>query len=456
MAAAFLLEGKILRCPKYIAVNLRLTPSKADSLVNGILELLRSGAFINKQRIVLWPAALLISFVAAILFLAATAHGIIDYKGRPLGSDFSSLYAAGTYVREGQPSAPFDPMRQYEEEQALFGKATPFISWQYPPILLPVAELLASLPYIPALLVWQLATLAFYLGAMVLLLRGNFSLSAIHNRSWVLLAVAFPAVFVNFIHGQNGFLTAALLAGGLALFEVQPILAGVFFGLLAYKPQFLPIVPLALIAAQRWRVLAAMMLTILILAGIAAAVCGSDTWRAFLASTQFAQTAILDLGEMGFEKMQSVFAWVRLWGGSVVLAALLQGIVSLSAAVAIIIIGRKPATFADRGAALCLAVLLTTPYCLDYDLMALAPAIALLGTQGIERGFRPYEKSLLVVLWVVPIIARESAEFLHLPLGTIAMLMAVGFLARRVRQPEGSLPASVRGAPTFARPLGTS
>jgi hypothetical protein len=28
---------------------------------------------------------------------------------------------------------------------------------------------------------------------------------------WLLLAVAFPAVFINIGHGQNGFLTAALI-----------------------------------------------------------------------------------------------------------------------------------------------------------------------------------------------------------------------------------------------------
>jgi alpha-1,2-mannosyltransferase len=125
----------------------------------------------------------------------------------------------------------------------------------------------------------------------------------------------------------------------------------------------------------------------------------------------------------------------------------------LTAAVAIFVIWRMPTTFADRGAALCLAALLATPYCLDYDLMALAPAIALLGAQGLERGFRPCEKSLLVLLWLVPIVTRETAEILLLPLGTIAMLLAAAFLARRALR-EGPLPVSARSALILARPFG--
>jgi hypothetical protein len=53
-----------------------------------------------------------------------------------------------------------------------------------------------------------------------------------------LIAAAFPAVFVNIGHGQNGFLTAALLGSALLSLDRRPWLAGALIGLLAYKPQF--------------------------------------------------------------------------------------------------------------------------------------------------------------------------------------------------------------------------
>ena len=40
----------------------------------------------------------------------------------------------------------------------------------------------------------------------------------------ILWATEFPAVFINAGHGQNGFLTAALLGGGLVLLEKRPML----------------------------------------------------------------------------------------------------------------------------------------------------------------------------------------------------------------------------------------
>jgi hypothetical protein len=47
-----------------------------------------------------------------------------------------------------------------------------------------------------------------------------------------------PCGFVNVGHGQNGFLTAALLGGALHLIDRRPWIAGVLIGCLAYQPQF--------------------------------------------------------------------------------------------------------------------------------------------------------------------------------------------------------------------------
>ena len=77
------------------------------------------------------------------LILFATSQGTLDWKGRPLGTDFSNVYAAGTYVLEGQPAAPFEPAKQFAREQAIFGTATQFYGWHYPPFFLALAALLA-------------------------------------------------------------------------------------------------------------------------------------------------------------------------------------------------------------------------------------------------------------------------------------------------------------------------
>src|SRR5580700_282282 len=120
--------------------------------MGAMLENLRSGALVTRERMRLVACALLIAFAAALAYLAATSHGLNDAQGRPLGTDFSNVYAAGTYVLEGRPQAPFDPATQYAREQAIFGATTPFYGWHYPPFFLFVAAALALLPYVPALL----------------------------------------------------------------------------------------------------------------------------------------------------------------------------------------------------------------------------------------------------------------------------------------------------------------
>ena len=102
----------------------------------------------------------------ALAYLVATSDGLNDTLGRPLGTDFSNVYAAGTLVRDGEPQAPFDPARQYAREQAIFGPATPFYGWHYPPFFLLVAAALATMPYLLALAVWQGASLLLYLLAL--------------------------------------------------------------------------------------------------------------------------------------------------------------------------------------------------------------------------------------------------------------------------------------------------
>ena len=132
---------------------------------------LRDNGFLTRSRMRGWAFLLLAGYAAAILYLALTAHGLNDYRGRPLGTDFSNIYAAGVQALHGDAAAPFDIRRQYRQLQAIFGVNTPVYGWQYPPFFLLVAAPLALMPYLPALIVWQLGTLLLYLAGLRLLLR---------------------------------------------------------------------------------------------------------------------------------------------------------------------------------------------------------------------------------------------------------------------------------------------
>jgi len=450
------------------------------------LEILRCGALVTRERMRLVGCALLVAFMLALAVLAATSHGLNDALGRPLGTDFSNVYAAGTYVREGRPQAPFDPAMQYAREQAIFGTATPFYGWHYPPFFLFVAAALAFLPYVPALIIWQCAAIGLYLLAIQMVLaaptkslgplwpglsrpstpsfslaqrnsdgraeRGNDDVDGVRSSSatvatdplWLLLALTFPAVFVNLGHGHNGLLTAALFGAALAVLNRRPLLAGLLFGLLAYKPQFGILIPLVLVTTGRWRTVAAAAGMVLALVAVTTLAFGLPVWDAFLESAHLTRVVVLESGETGWYKIQSVFAVVRMWDGSVSLAYVAQAAVTIALAVALVWLWHLRVDFNLKAAALIVAAILATPYSLDYDMTALAPAIAFLAVHGLRCGFAPWEKTALAVLWLTPLVARGVTAVILLPIGVPVMAAVLGLVLRRAAALDGYCGGGVR------------
>jgi hypothetical protein len=221
------------------------------------------------------------------------------------------------------------------------------------------------------------------------------------------------------------------MGGALALLDRRPWIAGILFGLLAYKPQFGLMIPLVLLLTGRWRAIAAAAGTVAALTAITTLAFGVEVWPAFLDGTRFTRVVVLEAGETGWYKIQSVFSIVRMWRGSVPLAYAVQGCVTVAIAVALGWLWRSRADFALKAAALPIAAILATPYSLDYDLMVLAPSIAFLALHGLQHGFSPYQRSMLAVLWIVPLIARSVAEATLIPLAVPAMLILFVLILRR-------------------------
>ncbi len=403
----------------------------------GFIDILRSGAWLTRERMRLVAFALLAAMAIGGAFLIATSDGLNDRFGRPLGTDFSNVYAAGTYVLDGEPAAPFDPARQFAREQAIFGPATQFYGWHYPPFFLGLAALLAMMPYWLALVAWQGVTLVLYLWSI----REIVPTQLKDDQIWLLLTLAFPAVFINLGQAHNGFLTAALMGAALTQLDRRPVLSGILIGCLAYKPQFGLLIPLVLVVSGRWRVFAAAAATVALLALLVTIVFGPEIWTAFLASTKFTRSVVLEQGGTGWHKIQSVFSWVRMWGGGIALAYIAQGAVMLLIAAALAWLWRSPAAFPLKAAALLIGSVLATPYSLDYDLMLLAPAIVYFAVDGMTRGFVPWEKTILAALWIVPLIARSVPQATLIPLAVPIMLLAFTVLLRRAMSENGAAQA---------------
>jgi alpha-1,2-mannosyltransferase len=251
--------------------------------------------------------------------------------------------------------------------------------------------------------------------------------------------LAFPAFLVNAGHGQNGFLSAALIGAGALVLNRRPVVAGLLFGALVYKPQLALMIPFALIAARRWT-------TFFVAAATAAALCaasydlwGEALWRAFFDAAPLAR-ATLERHFVGDEKMQSVFAAVRLLHGPLALAYGLQGAAALAAVAALFWLQRRDFRGPAEGPALIVATLLASPFLLDYDLTLLAFPLAYAARQGLARGFAPFEKSILIVAYLLPLLSRLLAGALLLPIAPPILFALLWFVINRREDADEAQP----------------
>lgn len=393
------------------------------------IDIFSKADWINKERVTIYPRIFVTIYALAILIVLALSPTLVDPNGKNIGTDFMTVWSAGKLVQNGTAADVYDYQKHYAvQKEALQwneGQTVPYYGWLYPPLFLMAAGVLALLPYGWALALWMAATLPAYLAAMRAIMPG---------RAAMMAALAFPGVFVNLGHGQNGFLTAGLFGGGLLLLEKRPYLAGFLFGLMAYKPQYGVLIPLALLAGGgHWRTILSAAGTVLAMTVASCALFGPETWQAFFDSAKLTQGVVLEQGSAGWERIQSLFSAVRLLGGSIGLAYTLQAIYAAAAAAAVIWIWRSRAGMALKSAALVTATMMITPYFFDYDLVILALPIAWMAATGLRDGFLPWEKTTLLAVWLLPLLSRALAQYLHTPIAPLMVAALLLAILRRAR-----------------------
>ena len=401
-----------------------------------MLEALKNGCWVTPERLRNYPLIIGVMGILALVVLWSTGQtAMTDLLGRPIGTDFSGFWTAGRMILDGRPADIFDPVTHVTFQRELYQRADIQVyGWHYPPFLMPVAAAVASLSYIVGFIVWQLSTLAMFVAMLRSVLPGQATLVTI-------AAIGFPATFSTLGHGHNAFLTAALLGSGLLLLDRRPVIAGVLFGLLAYKPQFGILLPLVLVLLGQWTAIASASVTVIVMAVGVTLAYGFDIWPAFLAGTEFTRTAVLELGATGWSKIQSVFSAARSFGLPVSVAYFAQAISTL------IVLGALSALCIARcdsrliAAATASGALLATPYCLDYDMTILGVAIAFSVAHALDRGFAPYQATLLVAVWAVPLIARSGMAVTGFPIGVVVMAIFFGSIVHRAlaEAPNGSI-----------------
>jgi hypothetical protein len=258
-----------------------------------------------------------------------------------------------------------------------------------------------------SLTIWSLSGLCGYLFVI-------YKLYSIPDNFW--LSAGFLPTFINFLQGQNGFLSTILLAGGFYNLTNRPMMAGILIGLLSYKPQLGLIIPLALLSGRHYLVFASAATTVLIINAFAFKSFGLATYQAFFHNLKNAH-ALIDQGLLPLYKMPSFFAAMRYLGIPSSVALSFHILIGLAVAIITVYVWRKNVCLELKISTLILASLIAPHHLNDYDLTLLMIPIVLLTKNAVTYGWLKNEKIIVSLAWFIPPMIVVGYTFLNIQIG---------------------------------------
>lgn len=346
--------------------------------------------------------------------------------------DFTAFWAAGKLTLQGDPVAAFD-IETHNQVQATLMEFDTLMPFAYPPPFLLVVTPFALLPYAVAALTWVVLTYAFYILAV-----RQFAPSA----GWT--GAAFPPVLINGIIAQNGLLTGGLFISSLALLKRHPIKSGTVLGCLIIKPHLALLFPLALAAGGYWRAFAAAAVSSVTLALVALLAFGIEAYQAFLEQMPLFSSIAAE-GLVGWHKMASVYASLRLAGLGSTAAWSAHILIACGAALCVALVWRSNAEMNAKAAMLAAASVLISPYIYLYDTALLALPFIYLARSGEDT-------RMIIALWCIPfVVALQQWGFNELinpapllPIAMIALIWRRMRIVRRTAEPGLFIPLHER------------
>lgn len=355
-------------------------------------------------------------FVGAYLYSAAPPFDALGYL---IGRDFVNTWmtARAAIAGDGSISTWFDFDTYNSALKENFGPGFPEHNMGYPPQLLLFVWPFGFLPYLTAYALWCVLGFALY---MVAAAGGE------RRPDRLLMFAVSPAVIINIYGGQNGFLTAALLIGGLNLLDRRPIISGVLFGLLTVKPQMGLLLPLMLVLTGQWRCIASAAVTTLVLVLATTAIFGTEVWLAFFELAVPKQQAVLAYGSGIFPSMMpTAFMNARIAGLPLEGAWTLQGLMSCAAIAAVVWTFWRQRDPILSTALFVSASFLVTPYAFNYDMVVFGWVLARLRDHHTTE---PMDDRFAMAVWTLPV----TTMVLGLALIPASCLVLAAFAARLI------------------------
>ncbi|WP_175922727.1 glycosyltransferase family 87 protein [Burkholderia latens] len=394
--------------------------------------------WLTADRIIPYSCIMLLLFVALLITWAVVTEGFTSDAIALPGVDFSVFWTASHLVLQGHAASAYDASSFLQAELAHFGAYLQHRSlpWLYPPTMLLFIAPVALVPFLPAYFLFFAGSLLCYAYAVSHLSGLRAHLPA--PRAAGLVVVAYSAVCLSALFGQNSILTAGVAALALHLLGKRPIVAGVLIGLLAIKPQLAVVFPFVLIAARAWRTFAAAAISATSFAAAGVALTGP----AALHGLAHAMSTVRDQHFMlasYWLASPTPFAALRLVGASVAGALAVQAAIALLAIASAVYVWRRTHDMRLRAAVLAVATLLTTPYLWSYELTWLGIALFCLIAYGLDEGWLPGDQLILVLAWLLPIFEMLN-RLMKLPqIGPLVLLSVLFVVMRRAVHVAGSV-----------------
>ncbi len=348
---------------------------------NAANRFLRS--LLSPWRLKWYSRAAVLAIAIAFLAVVLTGSGNTTITGR-IGGDYRAFYAAGEIVADGEIENLYSLQTQFDHQRKLLLEPHEFLAFAYPPHFALAYAPLAELPFRASYVVHTLIMVAALALACVLIQRMQPRLIESPFLLFFLALTAYP-ILRSVFGGQNTALSILLIV--LCWYNVvhnRHYQAGIFLGLLFFKPQFaLPLAGLFFLSG-RWRVWVSAGATALVLFAVNAALLGPD-W--FIDWFEGAQSQFLLDGRISYTAMVSWLGAAHgFFGATPGFADALGWGLSILTILALSWVWYRGGQTADFNAQIALAALcipLISPHTAYYDTgIALIAAVVLLSRLG--------------------------------------------------------------------------
>lgn len=355
-----------------------------------------------------------------------SSSGMHDRGGNIKFQDFLPAYVSARLLADHRADELYKQQTIAQEIQKIVPKNSVQLPNLYGPQVALVFLPLACFSFLMGASIWVGLSLGLYGACIASIWRFCPNLRPYPGLA-AIAAAAFVPLFHFFVRGQNSALALACFSAAfLALRAGRAGLAGLALGCLIFKPQFVVAIPLILLLARAWKLLAGLIVSATAQLALAWLYSGTPVMRAYfdtlVHAPRWLSSAELSLAPIQMHSLRSFWMLLIPWPSVALILYIFTAIATIALAA---IIWKSSLPLAVRFSVLTLAAVLVSPHLFVYDLLVLAPALLLLTDWTLVSQEHPNRTQwLLYLCFVLPLVGPLSRwTHVQLTVPIFAMLL---------------------------------